>query len=207
MFEKPESSFDPTLVEMDECVFKLIKNDNDSLMTIGVTTCICLMFYGHLNTQPFIGMYHWSGFDRTFEDDEEDKGFFLDEVSKLIYTVYSEARRQLQSSPSQKLHLNRLFIVGGERRQHNTQGELLVTGTELEVQALKQYAIEQCNLYFCTPEKIEFQSINYLKTGDQFLNIIMTENHPTWEVVEQENGEQSELAESDDLTPRNCFSL
>ena len=167
----------PKNVEMDKCVFLPIVTRTEILQTGGVTTCICLLIYGLLeNNALFMGMYHWSGFDLEGSSSAVDEKTL---VNSLVARLFYSAQQQLEHPANVRLYLDKLYIVGGERRQLAPNGELVLSGTEADVSALKKYTTSQCKDFFVT-KKANFYTANFLTKNDQDLTITMNAAKPTW---------------------------
>jgi hypothetical protein len=165
-------------VEMLECIFKPLQTGEETLETHGVSTCICLMIIGHQeDNSSFIGMYHWPGFEREFNS----PGYTISNaIRDLTHFLVIEARKHLHILPSAPVFLDHFFSVGGEVKQTATDGELLVSGTELEVTALNTYIIQHCKRFFVVSENSRFSTKNYLTKDDEFLNITLSAAGPSW---------------------------
>lgn len=172
----------PITVEMDECVFLPIRSGRESLETSGVTTCICLMLYGHLESGAFfMGMYHWSGFNFDAPSSETHK---KESVYGLAVRLALAAREQLHLPKGARLFLDKLYLVGGERQQVAPNGDLVLSGTEADVNALHQYIASQCKHVFITKEA-KYYAANFLTQGKQDLTITMSALEPTWVINDE----------------------
>ncbi|WP_133127588.1 hypothetical protein [Legionella nagasakiensis] len=177
----------PTLVEMNECRFQWIKRGNEILKTLGVSTCLCFMFYGRDKSHSFIGMHHWSGFPADFDGSEDSA---MDEIFELIEDIEHEARTQLGGTLDRTLTLDKLIIMGGERRQVDADGELLVSGTEREVNALIDFVKPACNTYFQLPPTFACIISSFKTTGDQCMDIMMDKDRIAWDIIESDVSEE-----------------
>lgn len=120
------------LVEMDK--FALITNPDDQLITEGISTCIAFVVNGvYLNkdNKPlnFAALYHWSGFG---EEEIDPNGH----TKELLKRFFNTIRSVLQLESRQPITLTNLHFIGGEKAQYNKSGEVELSGTEKEVEAL-----------------------------------------------------------------------
>lgn len=168
-------------VEEDQIVFLPIKDNQPvQLNSYGVTTCMCLALYGHTSDAPFIGMYHWSGFNSGLDQGEE---VVSEDVYGLVSQLVTAARQQLDLDKDAPLFLDKFFVIGGEQQQE------MLRGTEFEVNALKNYIETQCQEEFVFSDATGFYFYNYLTSGEQTLTIRMDhiKPQPHWLVSEVEN--------------------
>ncbi|AHE68269.1 hypothetical protein [Legionella oakridgensis] len=180
------------LVEMDECCFQLIKDGDETLKTSGVSTCLCLMFYGQDQTAPFIGMHHWPGFSSDFDGSEDSA---MDDIFELIADIEQNARKQLGNKPDRTLTLNKLIIVGGERRQVDDTGKLLISGTEQEVRALIEFVKPACEEYFMLSSTFTCSIHPFKTTGSQFIDIMMDKDNVAWKIITDDDEQERKLAQ------------
>ena len=143
------------------------------LKTEGVTTCICFALYGRKQDgTSFIGMYHWSGFN-SLDGDDEDK------IAGVICKIAVSAREQLGLQEDEALYLDRVFFIGGEKRQEAPDGSLIITGTEREVKALEKFILGAWEAEFDFSGKgVEYIYYNFLTEGEESLTVKMESGRP-----------------------------
>ncbi|KTD19902.1 hypothetical protein [Legionella londiniensis] len=122
-------------VGMDEYYFT---NKKDAvLVTKGITTCIAFVVQGHYydedaNFIPFCGLFHWSGFT-------DPRNQATDYVAEQLQFFFEELREQLDIEEDDKIIVTSLLFIGGEKSQFEGR-ELILSGTEKEVETLKEVA-------------------------------------------------------------------
>ncbi len=113
--------------------------EKKTLITTGVSTCIAILAKGEANGIDYIALYHWEGFNASFNKNAEDA---LQLTQNHIHDVFIKIREEISCefvmSPLDKPGLDALHIIGG---QHGTEN---VSGTDLEIKALENYASEAC---------------------------------------------------------------
>ena len=127
----------PILVEMDE--FILTTDPEEILITEGVSTCIAFAANGFYFSEDedeneirisFGALYHWSGFVDGVKDVH---GHTKDILKYFLSKIHSS----LGLDDDQCFTISSLHLIGGEKKQVNERGDLLVSGTEKEVEALQ----------------------------------------------------------------------
>lgn len=140
-------------VKQDEYVATVVLDDETRLTSGGIGPCICIMAKGKIGDNNYIAMHHWSGFscpkDHVYTEIE-----LKDKISQLFLDFSLQIACQLaayEEDPEERLILDKLYLVGGQTQENDSEtGELLVSGTELEAQALLNYTEIACNNCFQT---------------------------------------------------------
>lgn len=155
------------LVEMDEGAVIIASEEKaPTLETNGVSTCIAFVFQGMCSHGvPFVGLYHWSG----FSDDETQEP--LEILDELFSSMAEEVQFKLSMPSNEKPYINEMHIIGGEKEQFNEKRELLISGTEQEVEMLREHATEICKAYFEITETTTFYFLNYLTSDNEALTV------------------------------------
>jgi hypothetical protein len=118
-------------IQMDQ--FGVTTDANLNLTTEGISTCIAFIangYYFDKNRKAinFGALFHWSGFGASERDPKgKTQVVFIEFIDKI--------REKLNLSSTHPIAINLAFI-GGERKQVNEHGKLIVSGTEAEVKAL-----------------------------------------------------------------------
>lgn len=120
------------LVEMDDMAFT--HNAYTQIKTEGVTTCIAFIVRGACwindNLLSFCGLYHWSGFPLNNPDP-------LKAIIDIFTYFFETLRNELDVDLDSLITINELAFVGGEKCQKDeVSGEVLLSGTEIEVNCL-----------------------------------------------------------------------
>lgn len=164
----------PTQIRVRQGETKAIWSDDDnSLVTDGVSTCICIMVLGRVESKQFLAMMHWDGFDHTFDKNASHARELAGlKVHSLFADLAGEISSQLIPLRHDKrvkvtLSLDQLALIGGERAQDR------LSGTELEVEALKQ-AKHYCESYFKVSDDALFIEDYYSTSGDHSLKIVFS---------------------------------
>ena len=148
-------------VEQEEMVVIEIVSGKEILVTEGVSTCICIMIHGQYGAHPFLAMYHWDGFDVSF--DKNDPEVWLranDKIDMMIMRYVGKIKQTFTSRyANEKPQIQAMYIAGGEKATPEQ------SGTELEVVSLRRFLPAICRQYFeiTAESKLSFQ--NFL-TGD-----------------------------------------
>lgn len=178
-------------VGMDEHAFTT--DSSHILQTYGVTTCIAMAIRGEFYDNyddliQFCGIWHWSGFanpnnPRSGED--------------IVNTFLGFAQDRLEFSDDTALTIHELSFIGGEKEQRDDHGELLLSGTEKEVRALREAlgAIEE----FDFPIVIEESDIhwhNFITHDDMSLTVQVQLNSVDYQVLGVEHTQPIEVDEN-----------
>ena len=104
------------------------------LMATGVTTCITFLIRGTFwddddEACGFIGMYHWVGVENPDEN-------FDDQVKKELLYFLAKVREFAGIEEDEVINIDLLKFIGGEKEQRDDENEIIVSGTEAEVNAL-----------------------------------------------------------------------
>lgn len=126
---------------------------NTVLTTGGVSTCICLLAEGDVEGIPYRAMYHWDGFDCSFNRQASNADQQADRiVDGLIRGISGDILKR--------------FRADNERAAEG------LSGTEHEVEALQRNAEKQCAKYFITSAKTTYDRRHYQTSGAQSLRIV-----------------------------------
>lgn len=184
-----------TCINMDEMAFN--SNINTALFTEGVSTCIAFIIRGKCwiddELKSCCGLYHWSGFPVEVKNPEK-------EVRDTLSNFISALRNVLDVDNLSSVELSELIFIGGEKRQFDVHGELVVSGTELEVACLSNILIDfdfKSLLIAVNPEQIK--QYHFLTSGDQSLSI--TVNPVNWSYLL--NNPEDSYDSGNELTDQN----
>ncbi|WED43139.1 hypothetical protein [Legionella cardiaca] len=161
------------IVEMDEQGFA--KHPDEVLITEGICTCIAFVVQGVFNKGsskiPCFGLYHWSGFPVGFQDDP------VKYTDKELATFLSNLRTLLKIDEDKIIDIKRLEFIGGELSQYGDEGELILSGTQKEVDALKKasYQFDYVKAGFAI-KKESIVHNHFLTSEDQSLKITVSQN-------------------------------
>lgn len=155
-------------VKMNKCrviPFDAQASSNEALLcTYGVTTCIAIIFQGSFHDIPYIGLYHWSGFNNKRNSQEEA-------LNDIFETLSLELQSEYYSDCDEKHSLSGIYIIGGERQQLGQDGSLQISGTEAEVTALQKNILHLCQTYFNIEDKLDLCFQNFITHGSESLSI------------------------------------
>lgn len=160
-------------VGINEEVVVAVLDPSLSLTTTGVSTCICILVKGHVDDTPYIGMIHWDGFsvdfDKSAENAEDTAREKIDDVIFCLASAVLTEMKDYQEVPDDEKppQLDAIYFIGGE---HAVVGG--VSGTELEVEALKSCARDSCQEYFETSNATMYYYDNYRTSGTNFLDLV-----------------------------------
>lgn len=159
----------PVDLKQNEKIVIALDRPDISLTTGGVSTCICIMLKGRVGRMPFLAMYHWDGFDASFNKHANDASIRaeneLDDLILYFSVFILEEMNQFNKKNEEKPKLDALYLFGGE---HATEE---VSGTELEVETLRTAGNEIFRKYFCTSKKTTWVREHYLTQGAQSLRL------------------------------------
>lgn len=178
---------------MDEVAFT---TKNHLLETYGVTTCIAIAMRGSFYNEhgcpiKFCGVWHWSGFSAYGRQPTGEE---------ILETFFIYAQQHLNFKKNTVLYLEELRFIGGEKEQRDEKGELLLSGTEQEVNALKGGVTALDNLSFSV--KIDPLSIhwhNFITHDDMSLTVKVQLDAINF-VIEENNSLSSE-----DEKEKDCY--
>jgi hypothetical protein len=137
-------------------------------------------------------MYHFSGFNFKESTSEANN---IGAVESLANQLAFKARKDLGLSEKIPLYLDQLSLIGGEKRQIDSSGELLLSGTERDVTLLREHIISQCASVFNT-KLVKYNAHNYLTTGSQDLTVTISIDGPRWIVNDEPISPTSERTEA-----------
>jgi hypothetical protein len=121
-------------VKMNEVKVCPIITGEEELITMGISTCICIVLKGTCQDQPFLLMHHWSGIDEPTQSDEE----IIDELIALYVNIIGINFHVMDAS----ITMNVIGIIGGQRRVVE-EGIVTLTGTEREIAAIQTHFIKK----------------------------------------------------------------
>lgn len=168
---------------MDEIRFT--SDENTVLFTYGITTCIAFIVQGSFwddddSASEYCGLYHWSGFDLSSTPHSQQ--------AKNALTYFLKALRDFSGlDAASNITIDTLEFIGGERQQRDGRGEVIVSGTEAEVDALIK-AVSEFN-YATMHFSLAAQDIShqhFLTTNTQSIAIELSIDECSFEVEEQE---------------------
>ena len=157
------------IVEMDE--FKCTTDSNFQLVTYGISSCIAFVVLGIYTDEeedqtPFCALYHWPGFEEK-ESDPEGR------TEALLIQFLNTIRYNLELSKLDSVSIHSFSLIGGEKRQIDDLGNLLLSGTEAEVEALKS-----------TVERFDFREHYFILSQDALkFHHYLTKNTDTIDVA------------------------
>lgn len=178
-------------VEQEEMI--VIPAETGFLWTEGVSTCICLVLLGEVAARKFIAMYHWEGCSTTF-----DKNASKD-LKNVIFNIFRKFRRTILETMTSrdKPELHFFYQIGGEKATSD------LSGTELEVQGLRQYAVPASKKYFKVSESGFFGGRNFLTHGSQSLRVKFSLNLLSCEDDEKTDPELDDSESNTDSNRQN----
>ncbi len=156
---------------MDNVLFT--SDEETVLITKGITTCIAFIVQGSFWDEEddeidFCGLYHWSGFDSIHRS--------RDQQAKNALLYFLKALTSFAGIDSgEEITINALHFIGGEKEQRDSDDEIIVSGTEAEVNYLRK-AVREFNFkehHF----KIARKNINhhhFLTEDEQSISIKVT---------------------------------
>jgi hypothetical protein len=160
-------------VIMGDVVFT--SDTKTSLITEGVTTCIAIIVQGSFWDEEhdeinFCGLYHWSGFGPSaIEQDKQAHTTFLYFLEKLRYFAGIE--------DDMEINIDSLQFIGGEKEQRDIANEIIISGSEAEVNSLKKAVNEfDFEKYFFNIDPKVISHQHFLTTGEQSISIELTVN-------------------------------
>ena len=160
-------------VEQDEMLVLANKKGRLVLTTEGVSTCICLLIRGRVGGVPYIGMYHWPGFDESFDRKAPDvRAQAKEEVYGIISRLANmalETMSQYNTDSEPAPQLDYFHIIGGQHAVLTSVDASV--GTELEVATLKKYAEDICDACFITFSDTVYRYDNYQTEGRDYLDL------------------------------------
>lgn len=126
-----------TTVTMSE--IKIFSNEDDieGLETSGLSSCICIILKGIYLDKPFLLMHHWSGFDN--EEEAKNSKFVISNLISLYCQKLDEHFNITLTEDEDKAEIQACYVIGGQIKELSQQGELILSGTEREIAALKKH--------------------------------------------------------------------
>ncbi len=156
-----------TKVEMNECKFMYVNEERvykkPLLVTCGISTCIAIVAQGAFEGIPYLGLYHWAGFNGI-----ESLEHQLTEIFSILST---ELLAKFGCPGDVRPPLNGLYIIGGEKAQSAADGALMISGTEAEVAALEENFMVLCQQYFDVEGEIDTVFHNFLTQDEESLTV------------------------------------
>lgn len=140
----------------------------ECLVTYGISTCIAIMVYGTYDKTPFILMDHWDG------EIKGDKDIFMrnklcNYMSLIQDAVIDDFDPDIHDDIP--IYIEKIIVMGGEKKQLDKLGDLLVSGTESSIKFLKSNLITEIGKY-CKYTRNATQSwFNYLTSGNQSITV------------------------------------
>lgn len=171
-----------TLINMDDYGFA---DNGTGLTTAGITTCIAITVRGAYWDEdnrkiPFCGLYHWSGFPPDLKCSPKDAALIV------LENLYYECLNHLNLEDDTIIKIYELSLIGGERKQVDSDGELLVSGTEREVDALIQayHSTDEIETWFLNDNAV-FTAANFLTHGEMTIEVSVTPDIISYEVIDE----------------------
>lgn len=156
---------------MDDVLFT--SDEKTVLITKGVTTCIAFIVQGSFWDEEndkihFCGLYHWSGFKNVNRTQDQ-------QAKDTLLNFFKKLRNYAGIDDEDEITIDVLYFIGGEKEQCDSDDEILVSGTEAEVNSL-QKAVKGFNFaahqFKIAPENIHHQ--HFLTEGEQSISIQLT---------------------------------
>ena len=159
----------PIDVKQNEKIVVPLDKPDVSLTTGGIYTCICIMLKGRIGKMPYLAMYHWDGFDASFNKQASDAAIRaeneLDDLILYFSVFILDKMQQFNKKNEEKPKLDALYIIGGE---HATEE---LSGTALEVETLQTAGNAIFNKYFNISKKATCLREHYLTQGGESLRL------------------------------------
>ena len=130
----------PRIVLMAEIAVSPIVTGDEVLETSGISTCICIALQGTYSDNPFLLMHHWAGIDPIIAA-HSDKSI----IEMLIDEYFFKIEEQLGDKDTEEMInpiIDKITIIGGQKKEFDSAGNTVLIGTEREVAALRDYFIE-----------------------------------------------------------------
>ncbi|CDZ78998.1 hypothetical protein BN59_03313 [Legionella massiliensis] len=184
------------LVDMDEMDFS--SDINTAFTTVGISTCIAFIIRGQCwiedELKPFCGLYHWSGFPIRTKNQ-------MKEIEDTLEDFFACLREDLDVDNNSILMLSELVFIGGEKCQADRGGEIILSGTEREVDCLTRTLIDfDFSGRLIDVKQEQIKQHHFLTSGDQSLSI--TVNLTNWSYL-LDNPEP--IVNSDGIQPDSEF--
>lgn len=192
-------------VRQEEMVVLPLRSHKMALMTKGVSTCVCLMARGHVGEMPFLAMYHWDGFgppfDKAAPNAREQAVHGVEYVFSFLAEAIMKKMKPYRVKRGEIPQLDALYLVGGE---HAT---LDLSGTELEVETLREHTERLCARYFALSPHTTYVHDYYRTHGSEALNVLFTSDDIKIEFdsVDDSDFESDTSSDLNDDSPRPCF--
>lgn len=155
-------------VKMSEVIAVSANEGEKYLITHGISTCIAIMLYGIYNDTPFILMDHWDG-----ELEEDNEHFLQYKIINYITKIENATIKDFDPDIHDHIpvYIEKLIIVGGERKQFDKDGDLLVTGTESSVTFLEENLESEIGKHCIFTKTAAPYWKNYITSNDQSLTV------------------------------------
>lgn len=173
-------------LDMDDHVFV---TDGAVIETFGVTACIALTVRGQFFDEDdelieFCGIWHWSG--------NRNPKYPLSGLD-ILNDFFERAQEDLEFESDTILQLHELSFIGGEIEQRDEVGELLLSGTEKEVNSLKKAIENLDDLDYSLeidPSNITWH--NFITRDDMHITVRVGRDCIGFEVIDDKKIEQPE---------------
>ncbi|WP_126320092.1 hypothetical protein [Legionella jordanis] len=179
MFRLRKPKISEYLVDMDAHSFTV---KNTLLKTHGVSTCIAIAMRGCFREGDdlirFCGLWHWSGFQHAAQQPTGED---------ILNTFFYHAQDALDFEDDAILHLDELSFIGGEKEQRDENGDILLSGTEREVQALRNAVSNLQNLDFSieiAPSNIHWH--NFYTQDEMSISVEVQLNSIVYKIIIEE---------------------
>jgi len=149
-------------VEMSEVVVCPAETGGETLVTHGISTCIAIMLYGIYDDTPFILMDHWDG-EVIGEKDIFVRYKLFHYIAQIQDTIIKDFDPDIHEDIP--VHIEKVIVIGGEKKQLDKDGNLIVSGTESSVRLLKKNLVREIGEY-CKFTNTATQSCNNYITSD-----------------------------------------
>jgi hypothetical protein len=188
-------------VLQEQMVVVPVTHPQIALMTKGVSTCLCLMAKGYVAGQPYLAMYHWDGFALSFNKAAHDASERAVLEIAGVLTHFSrkimKTMKPYNATKDKLPNLSELYVVGGERAAPG------LSGTELEVESLRESVQVLCSHLFAISPKTRFADDYYRTKGTDAVNILFGfESIKVLPDTVDDSDFESDIEEDE----RSCFS-
>ena len=105
----------PIDVKQNEKIVVPLDKPDVSLTTGGISTCICIMLKGRIGKMPYLAMYHWDGFDASFNKQASDAAIRaeneLDDLILYFSVFILDKMQQFNKKNEVNLDQRKLFCL------------------------------------------------------------------------------------------------
>ena len=173
---------------------------NNCLQTDGVGPCLCITLQGTIEEQPFIFIHHWPGFsDRKRRKDSWKILNLTSSYFHNIATTYEYKFGELYDEA--KILLDQVVVLGGQKAEYDLDGELSLTGTTREVDAIRAYKPQALRDTFSIAKTFRFAVSPYLTKNLEELKVRLSGDGVIKYAIKTERLKEEDETEKSILEP------